>query len=241
MKKTIISLLLLCSCALIADAQKQSLGFEMGFAQPVLRENPESGKKKLPNITQMNGLKLGFVYDATLVKGFGFRLGVNYTYAGNHTKWQSESTFSTAQKIKYSNQMHTLEIPIDWQYKFEIANETYLILYTGPAFQYTFAFDKTTYRKNELTNASEVNKESHFAVDNDKDGTADYRPWNLTWGVGAGFQYQNYYIRGGYDFGILNHYNDTFFDNSSDTSAEYRTRGRFDQWSIRIGIYFLNF
>lgn len=241
MKKTIIALLLLCSFALTVEAQDQSLGFEMGYTQPILRENPASEKKKLPNVTKLNGLKLGLVYDATLVKGFGFRLGVNYIYAGNHTKWQSESTFSTAQKIKYSNQMHTIEIPIDWQYKFEIAKETYLILYTGPAFQYTFAFDKTTYRKNELTQESEVIKKPHFRVDNDEDGIYDYRPWNLTWGIGAGFQYQNYYIRGGYDFGILNHYKDTFFDNPFNTSAEYRMRGRFDQWSIRIGIYFLNF
>ncbi|HCS87715.1 MAG TPA: hypothetical protein DIW30_04710 [Bacteroidales bacterium] len=241
MKKTIPVILMLCLCTLSAMAQKQSLGFELGYAQPVLRENPATEKKHYPNVTKLNGLKLGLVYDATLIKGFGFRLGVNYLYGGNHTKWQSESSFSTAQKVKYGNQMHSIEVPVDWQYKFEIAKETYLVLYTGPSFQYNFSFDKTTYRKNEITGQSTENKENHFKADKDQDDTPDYRPWNLTWGLGAGFQYQNYYIRGGYDFGIINHYNDRFYNDSANPDNEYRMRGRFDQWSIKIGIYFLNF
>ncbi len=241
MKKAFPVIIMLCLAVCNATAQKQSLGVEVGFAQPVLRENPASGKKHYPNVTKLNGLKVGLVYDATLIKGFGFRLGVNYLYGGNHTKWQSESSFATAQKVKYSNQIHTVEVPVDWQYKFEIAKETYLVLYTGPAFQYSFSFDKTTCRKNEITGESGKTDENHFVVDKDADGKYDYRPWNLTWGIGAGFQYRNYYIRGGYDFGIVNHYNDSFYDNSANPEKEYRMRGRFDQWSVKVGIYFLNF
>lgn len=240
MNKTLPVILLLSLTSLVGMAQKQSLGFELGYTQPILRENPPSEKKQYPYATKMNGLKLGLVYDATLVKGFGFRLGVNYIYGGNHTKWQSESSFSTAQKIKTANQIHCIEVPIDWQYKFEIAKETYLILYTGPAFQYSFAFNKTTYRKDEILGTSSSITKSHFSEDRDNDKILDYYPWNITWGVGAGFQYQNYYIRGGYDFGIINHYKDRFYD-STNPEEEYRMRGRFDQWSIKVGIYFLNF
>lgn len=241
MKKTILAVLLLSLSALAAEAQTQSLGLEMGFAQPILRENSLSSTKKLSTSTKLNGLKVGLVYDATLIKGFGFRMGVNYTYGGNHTDWTAKNSFATADKTKTRTQFHTIEVPIDWQYKFEIAKETYLIVYTGPAFQYTFSFDKTTYEKNELTKTSSTTKASHYATDADGDGTTDYQPWNLTWGVGAGFQFQNYYIRGGYDFGIVNHYKDRQFDCSTNTENEYKMRGRFDQWSIKIGIYFLNF
>ncbi|MCM1034169.1 MAG: PorT family protein [Paludibacter sp.] len=239
MKRSLFTCLLL-GLTLTLAAQQQLLGVEVGFTQPILRENPATENKKLPNVTTLNGIKLGLVYDATLVKGFGFRLGVNYTYGGNHTKWANETSEFTAQKIKYTNQMHSIEVPIDWQYKFAIAKETWLILYTGPAFQYNFKFDKTTYRKNELLQTESATKESHFAIDKDEDDIRDYRPFNLTWGVGAGFQYQNYYIRGGYDFGILNHYQDRIY-NPANSENNYTYKGRFDQWSIKIGIYFLNF
>ncbi|MGM9830489.1 MAG: outer membrane beta-barrel protein [Paludibacteraceae bacterium] len=221
-------------------AQQQSLGVEIGFTQPVLRENPATEKKKLPNVTTLNGMKVGLVYDATLIKGFGFRLGVNYTLGGNQSKWISSNPMALAEKTREKNMMHTIEIPIDWQYKFTIAKETYLILYTGPALQYTFAFDKTTQTKNELLGTESSTKVNHYSVDRDEDGRQDYSPFNITWGVGAGFQYKNYYLRGGYDFGIINHYKDRFY-NSSIESQEYKMNGRFDQWSIKLGIYFLNF
>lgn len=221
-------------------AQQQSLGVEIGFTQPVLRENPATEKKKLPNVTTLNGMKVGLVYDATLIKGFGFRLGVNYTLGGNQSKWISSNPMALAEKTREKNMMHTIEIPIDWQYKFTIAKETYLILYTGPALQYTFAFDKTTQTKNELLGTESSTKVNHYSVDRDEDGKQDYSPFNITWGVGAGFQYKNYYLRGGYDFGIINHYKDRFY-NSSIESQEYKRNGRFDQWSIKLGIYFLNF
>lgn len=235
MKRPLFTTLLLCATFALA-AQNQSLGFELGFTQPILRENPASGKKKLPNVTTMNGVKIGLVYDATLIKGFGFHWGVNYIYGGNHTKWENELSLSTAQKIRYTHRMHSIEIPIDWQYKFAIAKETWLILYTGPSFQYNFSFDKNTFHKNELLGTNSNSTEKHYKSDTDNDNKEDYRPFNLTWGVGAGFQYQNYYIRGGYDFGILNHYKDPY-----DNIKDYRRQGRFDQWAIKVGIYFLNF
>lgn len=241
MKKSLFITLLLCASFTAVWAQDQALGIEMGFARPILREGPaqQSGQKKIayPNTTALNGLKVGLVYDATLIKGFGFRLGVNYTYGTHATKWTNESDFSTAQKVRNSYTIHTLEIPIDWQYKFAIAKQTYLILYTGPVFQYNFTFDHITTHKNELTQTVDVVKDKHYELDADGDGNPDYRPWNLNWSVGAGFQYKNYYIRGGYDFGIVNHFQDRIhsFD---DPNKEYSNKGRFDEWSIRLGFYF---
>jgi hypothetical protein len=54
---------------------------------------------------------------------------------------------------------------------------------------------------------------------------------NVTWGVGAGFQYKRYFLRGGYDFGLMNPYK------HSDFANEKHTRGRLDQWNIRLGVY----
>jgi hypothetical protein len=60
---------------------------------------------------------------------------------------------------------------------------------------------------------------------------------NVTWGVGAGFQYERYFLRGGYDFGLINPYKAYQFTEMVN-DGNPRTRGRFDQWQIKLGIYF---
>ena len=72
-----------------------------------------------------------------------------------------------------------------------------------------------------------------FRYDGYKNDVPDqtFRHLNITWGLGAGFQYKRYFLRGGYDFGLLNPYKNTDFENG------IHTRGRLDQWEIKIGMY----
>ena len=60
---------------------------------------------------------------------------------------------------------------------------------------------------------------------------------NVTWGLGVGFQYDRYFLRGGYDWGLINPYKATQF-NVVVGEGHPRTRGRFDQWQIKLGMYF---
>ncbi len=240
MKRFAILLAVLCTMASAATAQKQSLGVQLGFTEPILRENTASDTKKLSNTTVINGLKVGFIYDATLVKGFGMTLGLNYCFAAYAGKWTVENHVYVAKKVRTSHLMHSLELPIEWQYKFNIATDTWLIAYTGPTLQYNFSFKSTVARRNEATGQTSSESSNHYQTDADNDGNLDYSPFNIQWGVGAGFQYKNYYIRGGYNFGIYNHYRDNAFT-MTDGTTSYSMRARFDEWSIRLGIYFLNF
>jgi hypothetical protein len=59
----------------------------------------------------------------------------------------------------------------------------------------------------------------------------------VTWGVGAGFQYKRYFLRGEYDFGLINPHRYGQFVNIAGETMDRNTRGRLDQWSIRIGMY----
>ena len=59
---------------------------------------------------------------------------------------------------------------------------------------------------------------------------------NVTWGIGAGFQYERYFLRGGYDFGLVNPYKAYQFTEVVN-DGNPRTRGRFDQWQVKLGIY----
>lgn len=240
MKKTILTLSILAIC-LTTMAQSSSFGIQIGFMQPILRENAPTVGTSLNQKTTLNGGKIGFVYDATLIKGFGMSIALNYAFSGNHTDWITDSAYGMKYpRHKDKNFMHTIEIPIDWQYKFEVAKHTYIILYTGPSIKYNFSFrrNKTTQQTatSEIINSGWNNL---YNLDDDQDLKKDYMPINITWNVGAGFQYKNYYLRGGYDFGIYYPYRDPYFNLSDGTT--YRRRGRFDEWSIRLGIYFLNF
>ena len=136
-------------------------------------------------------------------------------------------------KTRSKSLYHQLEIPVDWQYKFEIAQNTWVILYTGPTLQCGIDFSK----KNFLDIGKEVTltgENNVFSVDDMKDYAL--KRINVTWGVGAGFQYERYFIRGGYDFGIINPYKAQSF-----TGYDAYTRGRFDQWQIKLGMYLWQF
>ena len=239
MKKSLIILLLatVSLSAFAVDLPKQGFGFQIGYARPTLRLNSSSAyypKDSLVNVTALNGFKAGVVYDASYIAGFGSSIGVNYTFAAGQTSWgkQNSAQIGEYPRARKTITYHELEVFVDWQYKFEVAKETYLMLYTGPTVQLGLAYNAKTYSQ-QLPDA-EVNYDVYYRMgNNDVDRpNENLNRFNVTWGIGAGFQYQRYFLRGGYDFGLMNPYKNRQFDGS-----DRYTRGRLDQWSIKIGAY----
>ena len=228
--KRLTLILFICAATTMASAQDY-FGVQLGFAQPIARLNTPTTKTSLL-ATSYNGFKVGLVYDATIIKGFGVSMGLNYTF-GNHTSaWKQIGTLPYPQE-RTTGQYHQLEIPIDWQYKFEIAKRTWIILYTGPTLQCGLDLTSKLYTNNgkEIT----LEKDNSFYSEDMKD--KELKRINVTWGLGAGFQYDRYFLRGGYDFGLINPYKASQFDYTDTNGGHPRTRGRFDQWQIKVGIY----
>ena len=224
--KRLALILFICAATIMASAQDY-FGVQLGFAQPIARLNTPTTKTSLFP-TSYNGFKVGLVYDATIVKGFGVSMGLNYTF-GNHTSaWKQIGKLPYPQE-RSTGQYHQLEIPIDWQYKFEIAKRTWIILYTGPTLQCGLDLTSKLYKTN---NGKEIilEKDNSFYSEDMKD--KELKRINVTWGLGAGFQYDRYFLRGGYDFGLINPYKERSF-----VGHDAYTRGRFDQWQIKVGIY----
>ena len=98
---------------------------------------------------------------------------------------------------------------------------------------------KRVFVKNEGTGEVSNNEKISCFDYTDSKMEQDYQRMNVTWGVGAGFQYERYFLRGGYDFGLMNPYKVGNF-NEMGYSLDRRTRGRLDQWNIRLGIYLWN-
>lgn len=228
---TILAILLTLS-AWAVDLPKQGFGLQIGWAQPILRLNNKSEfypKDSLVNVTALNGFKVGLTYDASYIAGFGSSIGINYTFGAKSTDWakkKNDISHSERSSVTY----HQLEVFVDWQYKFEVAKETYLMLTTGPSMQVGVAFNKHVWEREDFYD--QITKDE--TINRYTTETADdlLQRINVTWGVGAGFQYKRYFLRGGYDFGLLVPYKNVKFSDS-----DRYTRGRFDQWSIKIGMY----
>jgi len=245
MKKVFVTLSVLCLAisAMAVDLPKQGFGLQIGWAQPILRLNSPTSKDTLSNTVKLNGFKVGVTYDGSFIAGFGTSIGLNYTFGMANLGWKSVYAYEYP-KSRTLISYHQLELFVDWQYKFEVAKETYLILYTGPSIQCGLDFNmridqqvenpplsgniETIY--GERLNAYNVGADDSL---DPKHNIADnsLKRLNVTWGVGAGFQYKRYFLRGGYDFGLINPYKNKDFVNGN------HTRGRLDQWNIKLGVY----
>lgn len=225
--KRLTLILFICAVTTMASAQDY-FGVQLGFAQPIARLNTPTTKTSLLS-TSYNGFKVGLVYDATIIKGFGVSMGLNYTF-GNHTSAWKQIGKNPHPQERTTGQYHQLEIPIDWQYKFEIAKRTWIILYTGPTLQCGLSLTSNKFETDNYGKIKDDVISSDFYLIEDKNKAL--KRINVTWGLGAGFQYDRYFVRGGYDFGLINPYKERSF-----VGHDAYTRGRFDQWQIKVGIY----
>lgn len=228
MKKMIWTMMLLVGAiGLHAQEGVSNIGLTLGFNQPTDRYRTNPLKDTLNQTDIYNGLSVGLAYETTFVKGFGLYMGLNYAFSTVQGKW-TQPLPQFAQYERNCYYLHTLNVPVQWQYKFEIAKETYLLLYTGPTMQLGLGWKQRHDIKRGQVTTENIDI---YAIDNDNDGVHDYRRFQLQWGLGGGIQYQQYFIRGGYDFGILNSFRDPwYFD-------QYRFRGRMDGWHITLGMY----
>jgi len=238
MKKYLVTLFLICVAisAYAVDIPKQGFGLQIGWAQPVLRINDPNNyatKDSLSQNIHLHGFKVGLIYDASYIAGFGSSIGINYTLGVNNSGWQktypNSDLFYHRTLIAYQE----VEVFVDWQYKFEIAKETYLMLYTGPTIQCGISLNwrrdirEEDFKTGDITTTYGERLDAYKSDHNDD----AFNRFNVTWGVGAGFQYKRYFLRGGYDFGLIVPYK------NSDFTLGHHTRGRLDQWAIKIGMF----
>ncbi|MBQ4507594.1 MAG: outer membrane beta-barrel protein [Paludibacteraceae bacterium] len=256
-KKTLFAGMLIClllsAGTAYATPRRHSVGLQAGFAESIYRLNAPtmySDNRSHLDSTILNGFKLGVVYDATIVRGFGVSMGLNYTFGTHTSGWRDymytadgKPTIFPMYERRTQWMYHQCEVVVDWQYKFEVAKETFLMLYTGPSIQYAFSVSaKENFRQLGTQERAEMTNIPTEATSADVQKADRLGRINVTWGVGAGFQYKRYFLRGGYDFGIINPYSKPQFSDYGVTANgapdDRLTRGRLDQWQIKIGVYF---
>lgn len=239
---------------LTANAQvQQQIAIQIGSQGNLLRQNSSTDNTvKLAN--NLNGPQIGIAYDVDFYKGIGLYLAANYSY-GVQIK-QSTPDMTNNFEVRTTTVYHSVNIPIDLQYRFLLAHKTWISIYTGPMFQVGLkmqqlqtteqpiaGLDPRRTKTNEyqysydyfiISNQANANKLS----DADNDGRRDYNRFNPLWSLGGAFQFHQFYIRGGYSWGLANLYYDRTYTNLADQTLEWKRRMRHDEWSISIGWYF---
>ena len=220
------------------ELPNSGFGVQIGWAQPIVRlnspSNPSDAKDSLSHTVRLNGFKVGLVYDASYIAGFGSTIGLNYTFGLSQNSWEAVNpAYNQYPKTRMTINYHQLELFVDWQYKFEIAKETYIMLYTGPTLQYgvTLGMRIDTRTEDYVSGVITTEEGEWFSAYKTDNADEAMRRLNITWGLGAGFQYKRDFLRGGYDFGLMNPFKNGDFTNGN------HTRGRMDQWNIRLGVY----
>jgi len=243
-----------------------NVGIQLGWDRNLYRLNAPSVSEKDKNDLSkqpLNGGRLGLVYELASEKGLGFFTAFNYAYTWHTSDWEKipynekgKYTEFDLTKIeyRYRQQMHQLDFNLQAQYKFEIADETYLAFYTGPSVQYIIEYDAQDYFR---YNDTKLDDRYYFErpIEYDTEDMASYyKRYNVTWGLGAAFQFDRYYIRGGYEFGLINPYKVTTFGaiqyekngqlynvfektDGSHEPDDRLTRGRLDSWNITLGVF----
>ena len=137
MKKVFLTMMAVCLAmgAWAVDLPKQGLGIQLGWARPTLRINDPNAKDSLSHHIPLNGFKAGLVYDASYIAGFGSTIGINYTFGVSNGGWKQRYPNNDYPEDRTMITYSEVELFVDWQYKFEVAKETYLMLYTGPTIQ----------------------------------------------------------------------------------------------------------
>lgn len=240
-----------------AEVQSQALAVSVGFTQNTLRINQPTelndNKKELKSYP-LNGPQIGILYDMTFKKGLGLAVGLNYNYTTDISNWTDYEYDLNGKQIpipiyetKYRNESHVLKLHADLQYKAPIAMNTWLIFYTGPSLQGVLKYNANYYFREKKINDNEDDKRVEIKKFPFGQQIVEkyYNYINVTWGLGAGFQYKRLYVRGGYDFGLTNPLRVNQFgkmgymDPADPSQPDNRlTRGRADQWQITVGYYF---
>ncbi len=248
----LISAVIISSLVAYAEV-KQQIGFQIGSEGNLARLNTASDTA-LSLAHNLNGPTIGLAYEVDMYKGLSFYIAANYSFSTQLKK--TDPNMLNNYQVSTLTNFHAISIPIHLQYRFLLAENTWISVYAGPLLQvgikkqqiqttenpinglpvhkingnqYRYVYD---YYK--IVENTELNKFS----DADNDRRRDHNRFNPMLGIGLEFQFYQFYVRGGYNWGVANLYYDRTFTNLQDTSKEWLRRQRQDEWSVHFGWYF---
>ncbi len=173
---------------------------EVGYVQNQQRTN----NKSFPE-TYLHGGRVGATVSFLLPLHFAMETGLLYSLVGNKNEQHYAPAEATDMKQYVSNTIleHNLVVPIRAFYTIPLWKQLNLFFYAGPQLQIGLA--QTNKVRTNLTDLG-LEKYEQLGVpvaDYDRYKSELWRA-NIQMGVGGGFEWNEYRLQAGYDFGLNN-------------------------------------
>ena len=233
MRKKVVIILLLClsECALWADDRvKPAMQIEDNtFFDPSRKDTPQEQYQfgveyrieagftqhwqrahgiSYPDM-YLNGVRVGATFTFKLPLHFGLQTGLLYTlvYGKNEQHWRSIDAPSVqTEYISHRVLEHDFTVPVRMYYTIPLWKKLNLLFYTGP--QLHIGLAENDYLQTHLSPANKTWMDGQGIPTEPYDRMAnELVRANIQWGVGAGLEWDQYRLQGGYDFGLNNRIN----------------------------------
>lgn len=209
MKKVILAIVTMLAATTLATAQmRPAIKVEAGanFANQTMKAGDQSQDGKM-----MIGYRAGVGVEFGITDGFYVNPGVYFLSRGQ----KSAATEVLGAKVDATRWLHNVEIPVHVGYRAAIAPGMAVSIQAGPWFSYGF-LGKDVYKATGEGTVAELSKK---VVDelNKRDNNpykeskvagvtvpASLKPFDLGVGMQAGFEYQQFGLNLGFEYGLLN-------------------------------------
>ena len=233
LKRNIILLLAVVAFAGSAHAQVRP-GLKMGYnASGVMAEyrgseTPENLKKIAGdprNFNMISGFQAGMIVDCPINKTLAIQPGARFAMQGFSDKYTSDTYNIRRFSLFY------LQIPVNVQYRLEIAEETNLLFQAGPYGEIGLFGRQMWHRKGKSQELDDRQKKKTFGKGNDFQNAFNYGI-----GAGVGIEFYRFQLMVGYDFGLSQ--STLKMDTSRTKSGTYNVDLRNHNFSVTLGVIF---
>ena len=209
MKKVILAIVTMLAATTLATAQmRPAIKVEAGanFANQTTKVGDQSQDGKM-----MIGYRAGVGVEFGITDGFYVNPGLYFLSRGH----KGEATELLGAKVNNTLWLHNVEIPVHVGYRAAVAPGMAVSIQAGPWFSYGF-LGKNVYKAAGEGTVAELSKKAVEEL-NKRDNNpykeskiagvtipATLKPFDLGVGMQAGFEYQQFGLNLGFEYGLLN-------------------------------------
>lgn len=170
-----------------------------GYTMPKLKDS-RSIKNPDINSSNLNGFHAGPVLKFNFSEQVGIQTGLLFNYFSGVNIESSQLKLKNTMGIwrQDRSKLTAFDLPLRFMYSFPLADELNLLVFAGPNLNY--AVSKVTQTENFVNNKLTTKTEGT----NIYQAPSDFNSLDFQMGAGIGVQFMGLFLRGGYDWGILN-------------------------------------
>ena len=199
--KKIFAMVAVAAGLLFAGNANAQLGVNIGYAPQTYTRTVTSGSNTNTTTTNMSGFFAGVNYNLNLTGDLNVSLGAQFRYNTSKDTLVNANVGSLAgAKSENTNTQSMIDIPILFNYGFNLNSALKLSVFVGPTISYALAGNThTTTTVTVLGSNSVTESDSDWYGDN-----SNRKKLDVAATIGLNVQYNQFRLFGGYNMGLLN-------------------------------------